>query len=398
MKKHYLIGIVFFLSLFSIANSQSISTESVEYQLLKEPKIMVEKDFRQYSVVVTSPYNLTTESVMAQSKVDFENDLNSFDKRVADSHKDFQQILVDYDNDVAKAKEKYRIESEQFKKLTLLERLTMTDKGQNPKLVIPNKPVYVPLSKPVYHEPNLKNYVIIDNNVLASQININGFNKEGNYLAITLDIKKTNFQDNSGQTFANQPSTLIVKQKGEEKINKTFFQEYEFVSSSPTNNINKAEAEQTNVKKVIAFINSYLNETFAFQPVKGIVLLRTVKNKGQYNDLEKADIYVSTNLKKLNPANPQISASAMTGMQKGIDIWKETLTKVDYQKDSKSDFNAKIAKAVYFNLINLNLALGNKTEAEKFLNEMQENLIYMKLSSSEEEELKASESKIYKTT
>lgn len=396
MRIHYLFGI-FFTSLLTTVSAQSISTENIEYQLSKAPKILIEKDSRQYSVAVISPYNMTTEDVIAQSKADFQNDLNSFDKRVADSKKEFQQILVDYDSDVVKAKEKYKIESEEFKKLTLLERLTMTDKGQNPKLVIPNKPVYVPLTKPVYREPNLKDYVIIDNNVLASQININGFNKEGNYLTITLDIKKTNFQDNSGQTYANQPTTLIVKQNGEEKINKIFFQDYEFVSTSPTNNINKAAAEQTNVKKVITFINSYLNETFTYQAVKRSVKIQSVKNKGQYDDLEKAGIYVATNLRKLNPLNPEISTSAMTGMQKGIDIWKEALVKVDY-KDTKADFNAKIAKFIYFNLMNLNLAFDKKSEAEKFLNQMQENLIYMKLSSSEENELKQIENQIYKTT
>ncbi|MFH6994592.1 hypothetical protein [Flavobacterium sp. FlaQc-48] len=395
MKLNYLIGF-FLLPLFA-SNAQSISAELIPYQLLKEPKIIIDAGSRQYSVTVSSPYNLTSDEVYAQSKTDFQNELNNFDKVNANSEKEFQQKLADYDADVAKANAKYKSESEEFKKLSLLERLTLTDKGQNPKLVLPNRPLYVAPIKPVYHEPNLQNYVIIDNNVLASQINIDGFSKDGNYLTISLDIKKTNFQDNSGQTYANQPTTLIVKQNGQEKINKTFFQEYKYISSSPTNNINKPYEEQMHLKKVVAFINEYLNQTFAFKTIKYSVKLQSVKNKGQYDDLEKADIYVSTNLKKLNPTNPQINTAALTGMQKGIDIWKETLTKVDF-KDPKADFNAKIAKFIYFNLMNLNLALDKKTDAEKVLNEMQENLIYMKLNSNEETELKAIESQIYKTT
>jgi len=51
---------------------------------------------------------------------------------------------------------------------------------------------------------------------------------------------------------------------------------------------------------------------------------------------------------------------------------------------------------VYFNLIRLNLALNNKTEAEKVLNEMQENMIYMKLSYDDETALKQIENQIYK--
>lgn len=397
MKLHSLFAALLFVTPFGVLHSQNVSSENVEYQILKEPKIVIDKNSRNYNVTVTSPYNLTTEEVYKQHKIDFENEVKNYDNVVADSKKEFQQKTIDYDSDVAKAKEKYRIESEEFKKLTLFERLAMTDKGLNPKLVMPNKPVYVLPEKPIYKEPNLTNHVIIDNNVLASQINISGFSKNGKYLTVLVDIKKITFQDNSGQTYANQPTTIIVKIDGQEKINSSFFQEFNYLASAPTNNINKAQEEQAHLKKVIAFVNTYLDETFAFIPAKGIVKLQSVKNKGQYDELEKADIYVTTNLKKLSPTNPQISAVAITAMQKGIDIWKETLSKIDY-KDPKAVFNAKIAKFVYFNLINLNLALDKKTEAEKFLNDMQENLIYIKLNSSEEYELKQIEKQIYKTT
>jgi len=47
---------------------------------------------------------------------------------------------------------------------------------------------------------------------------------------------------------------------------------------------------------------------------------------------------------------------------------------------------------------NTRLFTLKKSEAEKILNEMQENLIYLKLSSSEESELKKIETQIYKTT
>ena len=89
-----------------------------------------------------------------------------------------------------------------------------------------------------------------------------------------------------------------------------------------------------------------------------------------------------------------MTAVAMTNMQKGIEIWKETLTKIAY-KDKNADFNAKIAEFVYFNLIRLNIALGNKKEAEKYLNEFQENQIYMKLSYDDQNELKGLETSIY---
>ena len=144
-------------------------------------------------------------------------------------------------------------------------------------------------------------------------------------------------------------------------------------------------------------MNQYLNDNFGYQLLKTSVKLLSVKNKGgKYDDLEKADIYVTTNLRKLNPENEAMTASAMTGMQKGIDIWTNTLTKIDY-KDKKADLNAKIAQMVYFNFMRLNLALNNKVAAEKYLNDMQENIIYMKLSYDDENELKQIENQIYKS-
>lgn len=383
------------LASVTLLHAQSVSSELIEFQMLKAPKNPIDAASRQLKVTVTSPYNLKAEDVIAQSKVDHQNALKNYDNVVAESVKEFQTKEKDYDSDVVKAKEKFALESAEFKKLSMLERLSMTDQGKNPKLVTPSKPVYVKPSPPVYRDPNLNDYIIVDNNVLASQVSIDGFTREGNYVDISLDIQKLNFQDNAGQTFANQPTKLVVKVNGVEKINTTFFQEFKFISSSPTNNINKPLEEKNHLNKVMAFVNQFLNDNFGYQSVKGSVKIQSVKNKGKYDDLEKADIYITTNLRKLNPQNPQISAVAITNMQKGIDIWKDTLTKIAY-KDKNADFNAKIAEFVYFNLIRLNIALGNKTEAEKYLNEFQENQIYMKLSYDDENELKRLETGIYK--
>jgi hypothetical protein len=395
MKFPKLLLSLFVFAAVSSVNAQSISSELIEFQMLKAPKTPIDAASRQLKVTVTSPYNLKAEDVIAQSKVDFQSALKNYDNVVAESVKEFQTKEKDYDSDVLKAKEKFAMESAEFKKLSMLERLTMTDQGKNPRLVNPSKPVYYKPQPPIYREPNLNDYIIVDNNVLASQVTIDGFTREGSYVTVSLDIQKLNFQDNAGQTYANQPTKLVVKVNAVENINTTFFQEFKFISSSPTNNINKPLEEKNHLNKVMAFINQYLNDNFGYQSVKGTVKIQSVKNKGKFDDLEKADIYVTTNLRKLNPQNPQISASAMTNMQKGIAIWKETLNKVVY-KDKNADFNAKIAEFVYFNLIRLNIALGDKTEAEKYLNEFQENQIYMKLSYDDENELKRLETGIYK--
>ena len=380
----------------SFGYSQNISSENIDFLILKQPKESIDVANRTLKVTVTSPYNVTAEDVIAQSKADHQTALANYATVVANSEKEFDQKLEDYDEEVVKAKEKFELESAEFKKLSMIERLSMTDQGKNPKLVTPTKPVYVKPAPPVYREPNLNDHIIVNNSVLASQINVEGFSKEGNYLDVAVDISEVHFQDNAGQTFANQPTTLVVKVNGVEKIKTKFFEEFKFVSSSPSNNINKSLEEKNHLNKVVAFLNQYLNDNYGFQSIKKTVKLDKVKNKGEYDDLEKAHIYVTTNLKKLQPSDPERSAAAVAGMQKGIDIWLETLKKVEFKKDSKSAFNAKIGEYIYFNLIRLNLAMNRKAEAEKYLNELQENLIGIKLSYDEQNELKALESEIYK--
>jgi hypothetical protein len=397
MKLKKLLAVGFLMALnASNLFAQNISGENIEYESLKAPIYSTEEALRTFKVNVTSPYNLTAEDVIAQSKVDFENDVKNYDKKVANSEKEFQEKLKDHDDEVLKAKEKFELESAEFKKLSLLERLSMTDQGKNPKLVTPNKPVYVKPTKPVYQSPNLNDYIIVNNSVLETQIKITGFTTSGKNLEVFLDIDKITFQDNAGQTFAKQPTKLKVLVNGVEKVKTSFFEDFKFVSSSPSNNINKPLTEKNFLTEVINTVNTYLNDNFGYQSYKSTVKILSVKNKGKYDDLEKADIYISTNLRKLNPQNPEMTAAAKAGLQKGIDIWTNTLTKVDY-KDKKAEFNSKIAEFVYFNLIRLNLALGNKKDAEKYLNEMQENMIYMKLSYDDENELKSIENQIYKS-
>jgi hypothetical protein len=385
-----------FLLIASYGFSQNISSENVDFLILKQPKETIDVANRLLKVTVTSPYNVTADDVIKQSKVEHQAALDNYATVLANSEKEFEQKLRDYDEEVAQAKEKFELESAEFKKLSMLERLSMTDQGKNPKLVNPTKPDYVKPAPPVYREPNLNDHIIVNNEVLSSQINVEGFTKEGNYLDVLVDIRAVQFQDNAGQTFANQPTKLVVKVNGAEKINTKFFEEFKFVSSSPSNNINKSLEEKNHLNKVVAFINQYLNDNYGFQSIKKTVKLDKVKNKGEYDDLEKAHIYVTTNLKKLQPSEPERTAAAVTGMQKGIDIWLETLKKVEFKKDSKSVFNAKIGEYIYFNLIRLNLAMNRKADAEKYLNELQENLVGIKLSYDEQNELKTLENEIYK--
>jgi nucleosome binding factor SPN SPT16 subunit len=139
----------FYVLLCTNANGQNINADNIEIQLVQQPKIAFPPNARNYKVIVTSPYNLTKEDIIRQSKADHKKALDNYDKTVAESEKEYQRKLKDHAEDEKKAREKYDIEIAEFKKRTLLERLAMTDQGKDPKLVLPAKPEYYKPSPPI---------------------------------------------------------------------------------------------------------------------------------------------------------------------------------------------------------------------------------------------------------
>lgn len=384
---------VLFLSIATLGYAQRIDSEQVTFQLLKEPANPVDSQSRNFSVVVNSPYNMTKEDVIKEAKEKFQKQVDNYDQSVQDAKLQHEERLKDYEAEVKKLTEKYKTESEQYNKMKAVEKIAMN--AMPPVLRLPSRPQLNVPQKPVYRDPDLRTALIVDNKVLASQVNIDGFSRGGNAVDISINMERTNFQDNAGKTFASQPTKLVVKQNGVVKIDKTLFSDFEEVASSPTNEINLSDHERAYLQKVMNKINEILADNFGYSKINSTVKLETVKNKGEYDDLEKASIYVTTNLKKLQ-ARPDYTPNkaALENMDKGVALWKDALKKINYE-DKKAAYNAKIAAYLYMNLIRLNLAMGKKAEAEKYLNEMQEHLVDMKLSFDQNYELKGLEQKIY---
>ena len=392
MKYNFIFSVL--LSCTSLAAyAQRIDAENIPFQILKEPTFKIESQNRNYSVLVNSPYNITKEDVVKDAKAKYQYDLDNYDKSVQDAKDQHQEKLKEYDAEVKKLQEKFKTESAEYNKLKTVEKIAMN--AMPPVLRIPSRPTLNIPQKPIYQEPDLRNALIVDNKVLASQITIDGFTRGGNYLDIAVNMERTNFQDNAGKSFANQPTKVTVKENGAVKLEKNLFSEFEEIASSPTNEINLSSHEKNYLQKVVSKVNEVLAENYGYSKINTTVKLETVKNKGEYDDLEKAYIYVTTNLKKMQ-AKPDYEPNkvAFENMNKGIDIWKNTLTKINYD-DKKAVLNGKIATYIYFNLIRLNLALGNKSVAEKYLNEMQDHLVDLKLSYDQNNELKILENKLY---
>lgn len=330
---------------------------------------------------------------MRISKEDYQNQVNNYKANVETAKIEHQERLKDYEAEVKKLQEKFKLESAEYSKLSAVEKIATTNGA--PVLTLPSRPVLNIPPMPVYRQPDLRDALIVDNKILASQIDVAGFSKGGNYLDLQIEMERTNFQDNQGKTFANQPVRIIGKQNGVVKLDKTYFSDFAEIASVPTNEINLNGHEKSYLQRTMDRTRNIINDHFGYQTINSSVILETVKNKGDYDDLEKAYIYVTTNLKKLQAKSDYApNKVAMENMQKGIDMWKVALSKVNYS-DKKALYNQKIGEYLYFNLIRLNLALGNSKEAEKYLNELQEHLVDIKLSYDANLELKKLEQKIY---
>ena len=392
MKK---LNLLFPVVLFSVQSvfGQRIDKETISFQLLKEPVFTTDLANRNYTITVKSPYNITKDDVLRMSKEEHQNQVNNYQTNVETAKIEHQERLKDYEAEVKKLQEKFKLESAEYNKLSAVEKIAAVNGA--PILRLPSRPVLNIPPMPVYRQPDLKDALIVDNKILASQMDVAGFSKGGNHLDVLVEMERTNFQDNQGKTFANQPVRIVGKQNGVVKLDKTYFSDFAEIASVPTNEINLNVHEKRYLQRTMDRTRNIINDHFGYQTINSSVTLETVKNKGDYDDLEKAYIYVTTNLKKLQAKSDYApNKVAMENMQKGIEMWKTALGKVNYN-DKKALYNQKIGEYLYFNLIRLNLALGNYTEAEKYLNELQEHLVDIKLSYDANLELKRLEEKIY---
>ena len=275
--RKFLLSVILFAAIS--LHAQNINSETVDFRVLKAPQTSIKENARTYNIIVNSPYNLSKEDVIKQSKKDHQDAVANFSTTLAESQADYQQILKDYNEDVSRAKETFALESAEFKKMSLLERLAMQERGMKPTLRIPTKPGYTKPLPPVYREPNLSDYFIVDNNVLASQIIIDGYKKGTPNVDVAIDMEAVHFQDNAGQTFANQPVKITIKENGAEKSNVNIGDEFIFVSSQPSNNINRPVEEKkflANTIKNIAKINPVLATS---KSLEGNNKSPSVKNK-----------------------------------------------------------------------------------------------------------------------
>lgn len=371
------------LSLFlltSISFAQRAQNETVNYYNVKSPNQPLDPSIKTYKVIVETPYTLTVEELNAQYEADFKIEEDNYANVVTQSEADYNALLANHDDEVAAAEARYDKEMAHFKDLTLLERLSLTEQGKKPKLKTPRKPVYIKPSAPRYVQPNLNDHLIFDNNVLADGVDLYGYEKSGQDILFIINISKMVFQDNAGQTFYNQPTTLKVMQ-GATVINEANFDtEFQFLTSSSSNTINLERYEKNNVNKIMKNVTKYINEEFGYIPVASKIKIEFPKNKKRdYDALENAKIKAISAYRKLkNNASLATRERAKTELEAVRTVWLSELEKVNYT-DKKALMNKEVGRMILFNLMRVDISLKDKAKAEDTLRKMQEKRIDLDL-------------------
>ncbi|MGC4130137.1 MAG: hypothetical protein QM564_11415 [Bergeyella sp.] len=378
MKKIFIGSIVMLLA-FQSFKSQRILSEQVNSERLEEPKTKLNLGQNNYKFTIHIPYTMKAEDLEKVAKEEFQDKLANYDNVVKQSEIDYQEALKNHENDVKEAKEKFKLESDQFAKLSLLERLALTESGNKPQLKLPSKPVYVKPSKPTYQEPNISNYLIFDKNVMESKMELKGFNKGENGINFVIDFNNMEFQDNANQVYGKQPTVLKVMTGGNVVEEKVFSDDFELITSGSTNSIRRNYYENQNVNKILSQIQSYVNDVYGFKSKTIGSTIFYIKNKGEYDDLEKAKINAVSGFTKLKINNSaDTKAKGLAEINKALETWKAKLPLVKF-KDKDAIYNAVVGQAILFNLVGVYVDLNDKKSAEEYFQILQDNKIYMKL-------------------
>jgi hypothetical protein len=144
-------------------------------------------------------------------------------------------------------------------------------------------------------------------------------------------------------------------------------------------------------------IGTYINEEFGFIPVASTITIEFPKNKKrEYDILENAKIKAISAYRKMKKdASGDTRQRAIDELIVVRDVWKSELSKIDY-KDKKALMNKDIAVMVFYNLMQVDISLKDKVQAEETLALLQERRIDLDLNYDEKNAFTKLEEQVYK--
>ena len=386
MKKNILL--IAFISVFGLANSQNIQTVNVSFTQTLFPKKTLPGNIKNYNVTVTTPYLKDDSSFRRIAEEKYQKDLKNFPNVLKEAEKNFyDNAITEHNRKVEEAKERYKLESEQFNKMSTLERLALIDK--KPVLQIPERPVYVAPQPPRVESINVGDVIIYNPETLAkSYIKLNGFGDGTDGIQIKIDFKgfeyvepvatlvnvenynpqtKEKFYTKQTQfvTKYRHPTMLQVSVEGKNLSSGIYQGTSEFQIKTTSSKPTRLYIERQEIETIMSNINKYLNDQYGYVTVNRYAVLYTVKNrKGEYDDIEKASDFAISGYKNYTLHQED----AVKDIANAIAIWEKTMTEVNFD-DSKARIDEKVGTAILKNLIFATIMTNEFGKANKYLND-----------------------------
>ena len=384
MKKNILL--IALISVFGLANAQTIQTVNVSFTQTLFPKKTLPGNIKNYNVTVTTPYLKDDSSFRRIAEEKYQKDLKNFPNVLKEAEKNFyDNAITEHNRKVEEAKERYKLESEQFNKMSTLERLALIDK--KPVLQIPERPVYVAPQPPRVESINVGDVIIYNPETLAkSYIKLNGFGDGTDGIQIKIDFKgfeyvepvatlvnvenynpqtKEKFYTKQTQfvTKYRHPTMLQVSVEGKNLSSGIYQGTSEFQIKTTSSKPTRLYIERQEIETIMSNINKYLNDQYGYVTVNRYAVLYTVKNrKGEYDDIEKASDFAISGYKNYTLHQED----AVKDIANAIAIWEKTMTEVNFD-DSKARIDEKVGTAILKNLIFATIMTNEFEKANKYL-------------------------------
>ena len=384
MKKNILLLAILFS--FGITKAQNIENIRISFTQTLFPKKTLPANVKNYNVTVTTPYLKDDSSFRRIAEEKYQQDLKNFPNVLKEAEKNFYDIdITNHNRKVEEAKERYKLESEQFNKMSTLERLALIDK--KPVLQIPQRPVYVAPQPPRVESINVGDVIIYNPETLAkSYIKLNGFGDGTDGIQIKIDFKGfeyvepvatlvnvENFNPQTKEKFYTKQTQFVTKYRhptmlqvivdGKNLSSGIFQGTSEFQTKNTSSKPTRIYIERQEIETIMSNINNYLNDQYGYVTVNRYAVLYSVKNrKGEYDDVEKARDFAVSGYKNYTLHQED----AVKDIANAIAIWEKTMTEVNYD-DSKARIDEKVGTALLKNLIFATIMTNEFVKANKYL-------------------------------
>ena len=384
MKKTILLLAILFC--FEITEAQNIETIRVQFTQTLFPKKTLPGNIKNYNVTVTTPYLKDDSSFRRIAEEKYQQDLKNFPNVLKEAEKNFYDIeITNHNRKVEEAKERYKLESEQFSKMSTLERLALIDK--KPVLQIPERPVYVAPQPPRVESINVGDVIIYNPETLAkSYIKLNGFGDGTDGIQIKIDFKGfeyvepvaslvsvENYNPQTKEKFYTKQTQFVTKYRhptmlqvivdGKNLSSGIFQGTSEYQTKNTSSKPARIYIERQEIETIMANINNYLNDQYGYTKLNRYAVLYSVKNKkGEYDDIEKARDFAASGYKNYT----EHQEDAVKDIANAIAIWEKTITEVNYD-DSKARIDEKVGTAILKNLIFATIMTNEFVKANKYL-------------------------------